>query len=231
MAARYIPRPCCNSRAAHISSRLDGKPGAWQTLVPHMSSLAIGPDTHVTLTYNLFDEDGDTVDRATAAEPLQYVHGYAQIVPGLERAVTGMHAGERQEITVPPDDAFGQHDEDGVFEVDKADFEGSEDVGLGDEFVAQGADGNSMAMRVIEVLPDGFVVDTNHPLAGQTVRFQVEVNSVRAATEEEISTAQADLEKRAAAAHAGGCCDHDHDDDHDHAHEHAEPLVQLSRKH
>jgi FKBP-type peptidyl-prolyl cis-trans isomerase SlyD len=94
-----------------------------------------------------------------------------------------------------------------------------------------------MAMRVIEVLPEAFVVDTNHPLAGQTVRFQVEVSDVRVATEEEISNAQLDLERRAAAAHddEGGCCDHDHDHDHNHdhdqAHDHAPSLVQLSRKH
>lgn len=196
-----------------------------------MAALAIGPDAHVTLTYVLFDEDGDTADRATSAEPLQYIHGYAQIIPGLERGLTGMHAGERRDITVPPDDAFGHHDEDGVFEVDKADFEGSEDVALGDEFVAQGPDGNSMAMRVVEVLPDAFVVDTNHPLAGQTVRFQVEVSQVRAATEEEISNAQMDLERRAAAAREH---DHEHGEDgccgHDHEHDHGAPLVQLSRK-
>ncbi|HRI66220.1 MAG TPA: peptidylprolyl isomerase [Polyangium sp.] len=195
-----------------------------------MSPIAIGPDTHVTLTYVLFDEDGDAADRATAADPLQYIHGYAQIIPGLERGLTGMHAGDRRDITVPPDDAFGHHDDDGVFEVDKADFEGSEDVALGDEFVAQGPDGNTMAMRVIEVLEDAFVVDTNHPLAGQTVRFQVEVSAVRTATEDEITSAQLDLERRAAAAHEhehdeNGCCDHDH------GHDHAQPLVQLSRKH
>ncbi len=194
-----------------------------------MSAIAIGPDAHVTLTYVLFDEDGDTADRATAAEPLRYIHGYAQIIPGLERGLVGMRAGESREISVPPDDAFGHHDEDGVFEVEKADFEGSEDVALGDEFVAQGPDGNTMAMRVVEVLPDAFVVDTNHPLAGQTVKFKVEVSEVRAATEEEIANAQQDLEQRAAAAqhdHEGGCCDHDHDHDHDHA----APLVQLTRK-
>ncbi len=195
-----------------------------------MSPIAIGPDTHVTLTYVLFDEDGDAADRATAADPLQYIHGYAQIIPGLERGLTGMHAGDRRDITVPPDDAFGHHDDDGVFEVDKADFEGSEDVALGDEFVARGPDGNTMAMRVIEVLEDAFVVDTNHPLAGQTVRFQVEVSAVRTATEDEITSAQLDLERRAAAAHEhehdeNGCCDHDH------GHDHAQPLVQLSRKH
>lgn len=194
-----------------------------------MSSLAIGPDTLVTLSYVLFDEEGDAVDRATKSEPLEYIHGYAQILPGLEKALEGMQAGERKEITVGPDDAFGEHDDEGVFEVDKADFPDAENVTPGDEFVAQSPDGESISMRVVEVLPDAFVVDTNHPLAGQTVRFEIEVASVRTASEEEISRAQAELEERAS---HDGCCDHDHGEghDHDHGNEGAGNLVQLSRK-
>jgi len=203
-----------------------------------MPSPAIGPDTLVTLSYVLFDEDGEAVDRATTSEPLSYIHGYAQILPGLERALEGMHAGDRREITVDADEAFGQHDDEGVFEVDKADFPDSEHVTPGDEFVAQGPDGEAISMRVVEVLPDAFVVDTNHPLAGQTVRFEVEVSAVRAASEEEISRAQAELEERASGAH-DGCCGHDHGDHdhgHDHGHDHDQAgegggrLVQLSRK-
>lgn len=197
-----------------------------------MSPLAIGPDTIVTLSYVLFDEDGEVVDRASAQEPLEYTHGYAQILPGLEKALEGLHAGESKEITVGPNDAFGEHDEEGMFEVDKADFPDSDDVTEGDEFVAQGPDGEAISMRVVEVLPDGFVVDTNHPLAGQTVRFQVEVGNVRTATEEEIAAAQAELEQRASHAH-DGCCDHDHaDEEHEHSHEPEgnARLVQLSRK-
>lgn len=197
-----------------------------------MSSLAIGPDTLVTVSYVLFDEDGETVDRASAQEPLEYMHGYAQILPGLEKGLEGLRAGERKEITVGPDDAFGEHDDEGVFEVDKADFPDSEHVEPGDEFIAQGPDGESISMRVIEILPDGFLVDTNHPLAGQTVRFEVEVGNVRTATEEEIAAAQAELEQRANHAH-DGCCDHDHaDEEHEHSHEPegAARLVQLSRK-
>jgi FKBP-type peptidyl-prolyl cis-trans isomerase SlyD len=202
-----------------------------------MVSPAIGPDTLVTLSYVLFDEDGEAVDRATVSEPLSYIHGYAQILPGLERALEGLHAGDHREIIVDADDAFGQHDDEGVFEVDKADFPDSEQVTPGDEFVAQGPDGEAISMRVVEVLPDAFVVDTNHPLAGQKVRFEVEVSAVRAASEEEISKAQAELEERASEAH-DGCCDHDHGDghEHEHGHEHGQAsegggrLVQLSRK-
>lgn len=195
-------------------------------------SLAIATDTVVTLSYVLFDEHGEAVDQATAAEPLTYVHGYAQIVPGLERALEGLRAGEQREITVQAEEAFGEHEEAGVFEVDKADFPDAADVEVGDEFIAHGPDGEPVALRVIDVLPDGFRVDTNHPLAGQTVRFQVQISDVRAASEEEIAQAQAELEERIEEAEGAACCGHDHDHDHDHAHEHgdAEPLVKLSKK-
>lgn len=193
-----------------------------------MSTPSIGPDTVVTLSYELFDERGEAVDRTSETEPLTYIHGYAQIVPGLERALEGLRAGERREIVIEPEDAFGEHEDSGVFEVDKSDFPDAGEVEPGDEFVAQGPDGEPMALRVIEILPDGFRVDTNHPLAGQTVRFKVHVSEVRAANDDEIAEAQAELEGRAEHEHEhDGCCGHDH------GHEDGEGtarLVPLSKK-
>ncbi|WP_437598029.1 peptidylprolyl isomerase [Sorangium sp. So ce590] len=199
---------------------------------PPMESLPIATDTVVTLSYVLFNQNGDAVDQASTAEPLVYVHGYAQIVPGLERALEGLRAGEQREITVEPADAFGEREDAGVFEVDKADFPEAGEVEVGDEFVAQGPDGEPVALRVVDILPDGFRVDTNHPLAGQKVRFQVQVSDVRAASEEEIAEAQAELEERIEESESGGCCDHDHDHEHGHPHEHADAdvLVTLSKK-
>ncbi|WP_437645689.1 FKBP-type peptidyl-prolyl cis-trans isomerase [Sorangium sp. So ce362] len=201
---------------------------------PPMESLPIATDTVVTLSYVLFNQNGDAVDQASTAEPLVYVHGYAQIVPGLERALEGLRAGEQREITVEPADAFGEREDAGVFEVDKADFPEAGEVEVGDEFVAQGPDGEPVALRVVDILPDGFRVDTNHPLAGQKVRFQVQVSDVRAASEEEIAEAQAELEERIEESESGGCCDHDHDHDHEHGHPHehadADVLVTLSKK-
>jgi FKBP-type peptidyl-prolyl cis-trans isomerase SlyD len=183
-----------------------------------MTSTRIATDTHVTLSYVLYDEQGETVDEAPKSNPLTYVHGHAQILPGLEHALEGMSAGESREIVVGPDDAFGERDDEGVFEVDKADFPESEHVTPGDEFVAQGPDGEAISMRVIEVTPDAFVVDTNHPLAGQTVRFQVEVSEVRPASAEEITRAQLEeAESQIGHVHSAGC-DHDHDHGHDHHH-------------
>jgi len=199
------------------------------------SSIPVGPDTFVTLSYVLFDERGEAIDRTAEDNPLTYIHGYAQIVPGLEKALEGLKAGEKRSVVVEPDEAFGQRDDDGVFQVEKEDFPDSDEVAAGDEFLAQGPDGEPITMRVLEVRKDAFVVDTNHPLAGQRIRFEVEVNDVRQANDEEIAEAQQELEE-AAGQHEDGCCDHDHDHehghdhDHDHSHEGGERLVQLAKK-
>ena len=204
-----------------------------------MSALAIAPDTVVTLSYVLLDQRGETVDRVTREEPLTYVHGYAQIVPGLERQIEGMHAGEKGAFDVEADEAFGDRDDDAVFAVDRTDFPDADDVAVGDEFMAEGPDGEPIAMRVVELRDDALVVDTNHPLAGQRIRFEVEIAAVREANEEEIAEAQAELEQILAEEEDDACgCGHDHgDDDHDHGHEHAPEdghdhgnLVQLSKK-
>lgn len=199
------------------------------------AALRVATDTVVTLSYVLFDQQGEAVDRATDAEPLTYIHGYAQIVPGLERGLEGLLPGEKRSFEVDPAEAFGAREDEAVFEVDKSDFPDSDGVTAGDEFVAEGPEGEPIAMRVVEVLPEAFVVDANHPLAGQKVRFEVEVASVRAASEEEIAEAQAELEERAH-DHDHEDCGHDHSHDHDHdghhhghSHNHG-PLIQLSKK-
>src|SRR4051812_5527965 len=101
----------------------------------------VGADTVVTLAYRLFDEEGEAVGGAPVEEPLQYVHGYGQIVPGLERQLDGLKVGDHVEVVVEAEEAFGEHDDEGVFEVDRADFPESEAVTPGDEFVAEGPDG------------------------------------------------------------------------------------------
>ncbi len=202
-----------------------------------MEALAIASDTVVTLSYVLFDERGEAADR-TGDEPITYVHGYAQLVPGLERQIEGLKAGDRGVFTVEAEEAFGERDDDAVFEVDKADFPDAADVAAGDEFMAEGPDGEPISMRVLEVKDDAFVVDTNHPLAGQRVRFEVEVSAVRAADEAEIAAAQAELEQAIADEGACGCGhdhedghDHDHDHEHDHGHDHTDvSLIKLGKK-
>jgi len=181
----------------------------------------VGPDTFVKLSYVLFDQDGNIAGEASKDDPLTYVHGYAQIVPGLERGVTGLAKGERREIVVDPEEAFGDPDDKAVIELDRADLpEQGRTLNVGDELIAEDDEDDQLIMRVVELKKDSVVVDTNHPLAGQTIRFEVEVQEVRSATEDEIAQAEADLEARADVM----CCgegDHDHEHSHDHDHDHA----------
>ena len=183
----------------------------------------VGPDTHVTLAYTLYGEDGEIIEKTDAGEPVTYVHGYGQIVPGLERGLEGLTQGQKRTVQVKPEDGYGEYDDEGVFEVDPSEFPDPKAIQVDDEFLAESPDGDSLALRVVEVRDDAVVVDANHPLAGVALKFEVEVLDVRAATAEEIAEAEAELEEDDA------CCD---DPDHDHGHEHGEaaPLVGLGKK-
>lgn len=170
-------------------------------------STLVGPDTFVTLAYSLYDEDGELIERSEADDPLTYVHGYGQIVPGLEQALEGLTPGATRSIVVPPEDAYGEYDDEGLFEVPRSEHPELADAQVDDELIAEGEDGEEIAMRVVGIADDMFTLDANHPFAGMTLRFEVEIIGVRPATEEEISEAQEELE----AAHAAGCDDPTHD--------------------
>jgi FKBP-type peptidyl-prolyl cis-trans isomerase SlyD len=150
----------------------------------------VGPDTFVTLAYTLYDEDGAVIDRTDEAEPLSYLHGYGQLVPGLERGIEGMSKGDLRSVKVPAAEAYGDYDPEAVFEIERSDFPRPDEVAVGDEFVAESDDGESIAITILEVNGDACVVDTNHPLAGEDLRFEVTVLDVRPATDGEIQKAE-----------------------------------------
>jgi FKBP-type peptidyl-prolyl cis-trans isomerase SlyD len=150
----------------------------------------IGPDTFVTLAYTLYDEDGDVLDSSDEDSPLSYLHGYGQIVPGLERAIEGMVRGNERSVIVPPEEGYGEYDPEMVVEIERADFPVPGEVAVGDQFLAESDDGETVPMTVLEVKPDACVVDTNHPLAGETLRYQITVLDVRPATDRELADAE-----------------------------------------
>lgn len=166
----------------------------------------IQPNARVVLDYELRDERNEVVDASAAeeGEPIVYVHGYGMIVPGLEAALVGLRAGDAKEVVVPPEAGFGEHDEELVLEIDRSDFPRPEAVAVGDELVAESPDGDEAVMRVVEVKGDSVVVDANHPLAGKTLRYKVEVREVRAASEEEIATAALAFEEAGYGENEGG---------------------------
>ena len=150
--------------------------------------MRIGANTYAEVDYVLEDDSGEILDDSTAAEgqPLRYVHGYGMLVPGLEKRLDGLEQGERASIIVPPEEAYGLHDEDLVFAVERS---AAPTAAEGDELVLRDKDGDETVTHVVEVKPDEIVVDGNHPLAGLTLRYQVTVREVRQATMSEIEDA------------------------------------------
>jgi FKBP-type peptidyl-prolyl cis-trans isomerase SlyD len=158
--------------------------------------MLIRRDAWVVLDYVLYDEDGDVLEATDDEEgrPLGFVWGYGFMVPGLERALEGMKAGDTKELVIPPEEAYGARDEALEHWVDRADF--PEGIEVDDEFGAESEDGEEITLRVVEIAEDAVLVDANHPLAGETLRFEVMVRSVRPATAEEIGAARAVAPKK-----------------------------------
>jgi FKBP-type peptidyl-prolyl cis-trans isomerase SlyD len=150
----------------------------------------VGPETLVSLRYAVFDAEGEAVD--APEEPVEVVFGMGQLLPGLEQAIEGLSPGDKKSIELAPEQAYGRRDPTALIEVDRDEF--PEDVAAGDRFEAETEQGELVILRVLEVLDDAVVVDTNHPLADQTVRFDLEIMGVRPATEAEIQAAAARLQ-------------------------------------
>ncbi|MEN3110069.1 peptidylprolyl isomerase [Uliginosibacterium paludis] len=141
-------------------------------------------NTVVTLDYTVRDPDGNVVD--DGANPLVYLHGgYDAIFPLLEEKLHGMKTGEKLNIKLQPDDAFGEYDESLVLVEDRELFPADIEVGMAFERV--GDDGeDDMVFRITDIADKKVVVDGNHPLAGMALVFDVTVREVRAASQEEL---------------------------------------------
>ena len=149
--------------------------------------MKITRDRVVSIDYTIRLGDGSVVESTTreGSGPLTYLHGRAQIVPGVERAIEGAAVGEVVEVVVQPHDAFGDRDPAGVFLVPRGAFPAEDGVEMGSTYSATRPDGRSVLFRVVGLQGDTVLIDTNHPLAGQTLHVWVAVRQVRDATDEE----------------------------------------------
>jgi FKBP-type peptidyl-prolyl cis-trans isomerase SlyD len=153
----------------------------------------------VELEYSLHLGDGRVVDASAPGEPLTYLHGEGQIVPGLESALEGLSAGDRKEVVVDPAQGYGDHDPRGLQEVPRGAFPDGFQAQVGMELTAEGPSGEPVPFTIREVRLETILIDLNHPLAGKTLHFDVTVRGVRAATDEEREH-----------GHAHGAHGHDH---------------------
>ena len=133
----------------------------------------------VSIEYTLTDDTGKVVDSNIDKEPLTYLHGSGQIVPGLERELTGMKLGDQKKIVVKPEDGYRMNPD--AFQEIPKDKLPPEAQKVGAMLATKGPQGETIAMRVHEVKDKTIVVDFNHPLAGKTLNFDVKVTDIRAA--------------------------------------------------
>lgn len=142
------------------------------------SKLVVSKGKHVSLEYTLKLSDKEVVESNVGGEPMTYVHGAEEIVPGLEKALEGMSVGEKKHVAVKPADAYGEVDQKAIQEVKKSQVpEHAWKVGA--ELEAKGPEGHSLFPHVTEVKADSVVLDFNHPLAGKTLYFDVKILDIR----------------------------------------------------
>lgn len=139
----------------------------------------------VYIHYTLKNKEGTVLDSSAQEAPLAYIHGMGSIIPGLEKALVGKSEGDKFNVSIEPEEAYGERNEMLIQAVPRDAFQGVEELQEGMQFQAQTPSGPQL-ITVTEIQAEQVTVDANHPLAGETLDFEVEVIDIREATEEEL---------------------------------------------
>lgn len=146
----------------------------------------VSTDTVPSVIFVMSDDAGEVLDLATRDNPMRYLHGHKQILPGLEKALDGATIGKRFHIDVPPEDAYGLRDGEPQA-VPKSIFPEGTVFKIGAGMTAKSEDGKPFPLWISAITDDQIYVDANHPLAGKTLHFDVEVLAIRRATQDELN--------------------------------------------
>jgi len=139
--------------------------------------------------YTVKNDKGEVVDTNVGGEPLEFISGKQQMIPGFEKAVTEMSVGEEKEVTIPSSESYGEYREDLVQTLPKEQFEGIE-LQKGMTLYGQGPDGQTVAVNVKDFNDNEVTIDYNHPLAGQDLTFNIKLLNEREATADEVLAGQ-----------------------------------------
>lgn len=139
----------------------------------------------IEIDYTLKDDNGQLLDSSEGKQPLSYIQGVGNLIPGVENALEGKSSGERVQVTVPPETGYGVRDDSLVLSVERDKFSQFEDLQEGVRFRMETPDG-PMVFTVVKIGDGEVLVDGNHPLAGMTLNFDITIQSVREATSEEL---------------------------------------------
>ena len=141
----------------------------------------------VAIDYTLSNDAGEVIDSSAGAEPLVYLHGAGNIIAGLEKALLGKAVGDELDVSIEPEDAYGEYSAELITNLGREMFEGVDQLEVGMQFHASAPDGGMQIVTIRDIDGDQVTIDGNHPLAGQQLNFKVKVVSVRAASEEELA--------------------------------------------
>ena len=147
--------------------------------------MQITNDHVVSMHYTLTSPDGEVLDSSEGKDPLSYLHGHGNIIPGLEKQLEGKTVGDKLVAEVPAAEGYGEHNPALVVEAARSQFPEGVDLQPGMRFQAQTPEGNRIA-EIKKIEGDTVTVDTNHPLAGVDLTFKVEITSIRPAKPDEI---------------------------------------------
>jgi FKBP-type peptidyl-prolyl cis-trans isomerase SlyD len=148
--------------------------------------MTVKKDAVVEMHYTLKNDAGDVIDSSLDKGPMPFIQGHGNIIPGLEKVLEGMTVGETCDVSVEPEDAYGTHHAEGIQEVPKEAFEGVGTLEVGMKLQSQDEKGNPFVVHVKAINEDTITIDANHPLAGETLHFNVSIENVREATEDEL---------------------------------------------
>ena len=139
----------------------------------------------VIMHYTLKNDQGETLDSSEGGDPLPYLHGANNIVPGLEKALTGKPLGETVDVVVVPEEGYGARNPAMIQKVPKEAFPPDAEVAPGAQFLMQGDNGQPIPIWITDVTDDTVTIDANHPLAGETLHFSVKIEGLRAPNDTE----------------------------------------------
>ncbi len=148
--------------------------------------MQVADNKAVSIHYTLTNDEGEIIDSSIGGEALAYLHGAGNIISGLENALAGKSVGEKMNVRIEAEDAYGEFMEDRIQVISRDMFDGIDTIEVGMQFHADVSAGPGI-VTVIEVAGDDITIDGNHPLAGIPLTFDVEIIDIRPATEEEIA--------------------------------------------
>jgi len=151
------------------------------------ANMKVGKDKVVLMHYTLKNDAGDVIDSSDGGDPLPFLQGHGNIIPGLESALEGSKVGDKLDVSIKPEEGYGERMKDAIQEIPSSALQGVDEVKVGMQLQSQDKDGNAFLVSVTKIEDDKITVDGNHPLAGQTLHFSVSIESIRKAEAEELS--------------------------------------------